>query len=58
MTTRTLFERFAKRRKLSLARIQEVTRNGPRWEYSTLLTETAWQAWQAATRAKIRNKGA
>lgn len=51
MTSRKRFERFAARRKLPLGRMQEVTRDGPRWAYTFYETETAWQAWQAAKRA-------
>jgi hypothetical protein len=53
MTTRQKFERWAKRYKLSLARMQEMSRNGPRWYYMQPMTEAAWQAWGAATRAKV-----
>lgn len=53
MTTRQRFERWAKRRELMPDRTQEVTRNGPRWVYMNPMTEASWQAWQAATRAKV-----
>lgn len=52
MTTRQRFERWARRHELMLDRSQEVTRNGPHWVYMHPMTEAAWQAWHAATRAK------
>jgi hypothetical protein len=50
MTSRHRFERFAKRRDLPTQRMQEVTPNGPRWVYTSSVTESAWQAWEAQRR--------
>lgn len=51
MTSRARFERWAKRQGISLERVQEVTRNGPRWVYSTVLAEMSWNAWSAGRRS-------
>lgn len=51
MTSRKRFERFATRQGLSLKRMQEVTRNGVRWVYTSPVTEMSWLSWTAARRA-------
>lgn len=53
MTTRKKFEHWAKSRKLPLGRLQEVTRDGPRFTaYEDPFTAIAWLAYCARGRAK------
>lgn len=51
LTTRQKFERLAKREKLNLDTVYEMTRNGRRMVYLEP-TETAWQWFQAGRRSK------
>lgn len=51
MTSRQRFERWAKRNGRMLGRLQEVTRDGPRWgAYASERTQNAWLGWQASRR--------
>lgn len=52
MTSRQKFERWAKRQKLPIDTMQEMTRNGPKRFYAIHDTAIAWAAWTAAWRAK------
>jgi hypothetical protein len=53
VTSRKLFERWAKRNKFPIFRDQEVTRDGTRWAgYSSRTTQFAWLGWTARGRVK------
>jgi hypothetical protein len=54
VTNKTRFERWAKRQGFDTDRLQEVTRNGPRWVYEAPVTESAWKAWEAQRRYHAR----
>lgn len=53
MSSRKRFERWCKRHKLPVGRMQEVTRDGPRLAgYANFDTQLMWLGWEAAWRAK------